>query len=155
VQDLAKLPDRHAQEVRSKNAFFLALRSSDQFVDPYHLNSISRLDSINEISLKDDSDGLRKEARRRHFWQLLNDHALNIPKRAHAVLKTEWVVIVVMSFYKASFGGLEIFLRIQIIGVFFYFERLGLVAVVYTLLQLMFWNLHLSYDSLDSHELIC
>jgi hypothetical protein len=155
VQDLAELSDRHAQEVRSKNSLFLALSSSDQFVDPDHLDSISRLDSINQISLKNDSDGLRKEARRGHFRQLLNDNALNIPKRAHAVLKTEWVAIVIMSLYKASFGGLEIFFRIQIIRVFLYFEGLGLFAVVYTLLELMLWNLHLRYDSLDTHQFIC
>lgn len=60
-----------------------------------------------------------------------------------------------MSLDKSSLGGLKVFFWVKIVRVLLDIKGLSLLTEVYTLLELMFGDVHLGDDSLDAYEFVC
>ena len=84
----------------------------------------------------------------------MNDNILDVSEGAQAILETQGIVVLVMSFYESGFVGFKIFLGIHVVRVLFHFEGFGFLAEVYTFLEVVFDNVHLGDDSLDADKLV-
>lgn len=96
-----------------------------------------------------------QQTRRSILWQFLDDHILNISKRAKTIFKAERIIVFIMSFDEPSFVRLKIFLRIHAIRILLNIMRLSLLAVVNAFLEVVFNHIHFSDDSLNSNQFIC
>ena len=65
-----------------------------------------------------------------------------------------YIVVVVVGFDEASFGGFKVLLRVEIVRVILHLKILCLLAKVNTFLQLVLHHIHLRDDALHSHQLV-
>ena len=84
----------------------------------------------------------------------MNDNILDVSEGAQAILETQGIVVLVMSFYESGFVGFKIFLGVHVVRILFHFEGFGFLAEVYTFLEVVFDNVHLGDDSLDADKLV-
>ena len=97
---------------------------------------------------------MREKTRRSIFWQLLNDHMLDVSEGTETILKTERVVVVVVSFDESCLAGLKIFLGVHVVRILLHLVSLGLFAVVDTFFEIVLNDIHLCDDALNSYKLI-
>lgn len=84
----------------------------------------------------------------------MNDNILDVSEGTQAVLETQGVVVLVMSFYESGFVGFKIFLGVHVVRVLFHFQGFGFLAEMYTFLEVVLDNVHLGDNSLDADKLV-
>lgn len=79
---------------------------------------------------------------------------MHVPKGTEPIFEAQGIVVVIVRLDEPGLVGFELLLWVHIVGIFFDFMRLGLLAVVDTLLEVVLYNVHLSYDALQTDELV-